>query len=153
MINDINVDVQTNLPTLTYYNLFFKIIDYITNTYDYSKLSSLLEKVKIPENITPEAFELIKNMIKESYTTSITNQTLVLVGLIDGILKAYGRDSGIEKFEDLAKENLTVREAIIILKRVLEELIKLTKELGVLPQEYEEILPSEALDKFTRAFE
>jgi len=152
MVNDINIDVQTNLPTLTYYNLFFKVIDYIMSTYDYSKLSSLLEKISIPENITPEALEFIKDMVKESYTTSITNQTLVLISLVDSILKSYGKESNI-KFEELAKENLTVREAIIILKKVLEEFFKLTKELGILPQEYEEILPSEAFEKFTQAFE
>jgi len=152
MVNDINIDVQTNLPTLTYYNLFFKVIDYIMSTYDYSKLSSLLEKISIPENITPEALELIKEMVKESYTTSITNQTLVLISLVDSILKSYGKDSGIN-FEKMASENLTVREAIIILKKVLEEFFKLTKELGILPQEYEEILPSEAFEKFTQVFE
>ena len=148
---NVDVDVSTNLPNLTYYNLFFRIVDYINNTYDYSKLSALLEKLPIPEDATPELIEMLKEIVKESYSTAITNQTLVLISIIDSLLKSYGRETEIN-FEELIKENLTVREAILVLRRLLEKFFKLSKDLGMLPTEYEELLPEENMRMFSETF-
>jgi len=119
-----------------FFKLLMHIIRLTEEHYNVKEVIKLLQNINF-EGLDQETSRMLVEYIKDITKTSITNNTILLIAWIDAILKAYGIKYEIryEEFPD----NLTIRDAIILLKPLIDDLIKLAKYLGVLPSKQKKI--------------